>query len=360
MVKNGMFKKVAALTATVTMVGSFAVAVGAEETTGTATATAPQVTTTTTYTAGSNNAKVTVTANVANVENGAQVTYYATKGSDIVYVDQTEAGTNGAAAFEYVTAATNLMSNVKVGYTGATAAVDDKVNGYTITLGSTVQTVPTEKNGGTYTFPYTMPEGKQLKDVTAKAGESDTVVEVVTSSEYNNGSLTVVLNGLYCDITLTVETEEKIVLNPSGEYVKGAAVISNGKTDEYTSQEPTNVDVVSSVGDRKLTVIGKVVDSKDYGILISETAITLGDFDDLNSYALGTNRFASKGKDDNGYFAIQLIDTTTVDDTNSHIVKADTDYYTAVYYKNENTEKYVIVLGGSPVKAVSTAAEAAQ
>ena len=112
MVKTGVFKKIAALTAAVTLVGSFAVG-----------ASAVGISTTTTYVQGSENQKVAVTATVTDAGSEVEVTYYATNSSgDVVYVDQDTASTAGSATFNYVTAAANLKSDVKVGYTGATAA----------------------------------------------------------------------------------------------------------------------------------------------------------------------------------------------------------------------------------------------
>ncbi len=326
MVKSGVFKKIAALTAAVTLVGSFAVG-----------ASAVSITTTTSYVTGSDNQKVSVSANVTGAGSGVEVTYYATKGDTVVYVDQDTASSAGAVTFDYVTAASNLKSGVKVGYTGATTAEATDITGYTITCGSNSTIVPTNNTGGTFTFPYTMPDGQALNTVTSSGA-------AVTTSSYSNGNITVVLGNVTADTTLTVTTKDAVVLNPAGEYIQGAAVVSKGTDDKV--EEGNASDASSSAGDRKLSVIGKVADTEEYGIIVSETAISSGSVDNLPSDGV----YQAKGKNESGFFAVQLIDTAS---TNAELVKAGTAYYTAIYYKNANTNKYVIAANTNTVTAAS-------
>ena len=326
MVKTGVFKKIAALTAAVTLVGSFAVG-----------ASAVGISTTTTYVQGSENQKVAVTATVTDAGSEVEVTYYATNSSgDVVYVDQDTASTAGSATFNYVTAAANLKSDVKVGYTGAAAATPSDVTGYTITCGDKSSVVPTENEGGTFTFAYAMPDGKALDKVESADA---TVVE----ASYSNSTITVVLGAVTKDTTLNVVVKDATVLNPTGSYIQGAAIVSDGKTDEYTTEEASS-DVTSVAGDRKLSVIGQVKDSDAYAIIVSENAITAGNVTNLPSEGV----YQAKGKNADGYFAVQLIDTAT---ENADFIKAGTPYYTAIYYATESG--YTIVANTNTVTAVA-------
>lgn len=326
MVKTGVFKKIAALTAAVTLVGSFAVG-----------ASAVGISTTTTYVQGSENQKVAVTATVTDAGSEVEVTYYATNSSgDVVYVDQDTASTAGSATFNYVTATANLKSDVKVGYTGAAAATPSDVTGYTITCGDKSSVVPTENEGGTFTFAYAMPDGKALDKVESADA---TVVE----ASYSNSTITVVLGAVTKDTTLNVVVKDATVSNPTGSYIQGAAIVSDGKTDEYTTEEASS-DVTSVAGDRKLSVIGQVKDSEVYGIIVSENAITAGNVTNLPSEGV----YQAKGKNADGYFAVQLIDTAT---ENADFIKAGTPYYTAIYYATESG--YTIVANTNTVTAVA-------
>ena len=318
MVKTGVFKKIAALTAAVTLVGSFAVG-----------ASAVSIQTTTSYVAGSNNQKVSVKANVTGAGSGVEVTYYATKGAEVVYVDQDTASTGGAVTFDYVTAASNLKSNVKVGYTGATAATPSDVSGYTITCEGKSTVVPTTNAGGTFTFAYTMSDGQALDKVTSTGAE-------VIDASYSEGNITVVLAAVTADTTLTVVTKDAVVLNPTGRYLQSAAIVSDGTNDTVEDENPG--DFTSEDGNRKLSVLAQVVDSDEYGIIVSETAITAGTVATLPKGA-----YKAKGKSAEGYFAVQLIDTAA--EASAELIKANTNYYTAVYYKTASG--YVIVAGGT-------------
>ena len=264
------------------------------------------------------------------------MTYYATNSSgDVVYVDQDTASTAGSATFNYVTAAANLKSDVKVGYTGATAATPSDVTGYTITCGDKSSVVPTENEGGTFTFAYAMPDGKALDTVTS-------VDATVVSASYSNGTLTVVLGAVTTDTTLNVVLKDATVLNPTGSYIQGAAIVSDGINDEVTEGSG---DVTSVAGDRKLSVIGQVKDSDVYGIIVSEDAITDGNVTNLPSEGV----YQAKGKNADGYFAVQLIDTAATE--SAEFIKAGTPYYTAIYYATESG--YTIVANTNTVTAVA-------
>lgn len=318
MVKTGVLKKLAALTSAVALMGSFAAMAGAVD-----------ITTTTSYVADSQNQKVEVAVNVTGIGGELEVTYYATNAdSEVVYVDQTTANASGAATFNYVTGAENLKSSVKVGYTDAEAAEEADVTGYTITCGEESAVVPTTNEGGTFTFPYTMPEGNKLDSVTSED-------ITVTDASYSEGTLTVVLPAVTKNVTLTVNTSGSTVTNPSGEYVDGAAIISDGNTDPIEEEQYEDA-VSSEAGDRKVSVIGKVLDSEEYGVIISASEITAGNVSDLPSEGV----YEAKGKNDSGYFAVQVIDNGAEGD---ELFDAEATYYTAVYYKTSTG--YTIVAG---------------
>ncbi len=317
MVKTGVFKKIAALTAAVAMIGAFA-----------ASASAVTVTTTTQYVADSNNAKVNVVANVAGLDGAVEVTYYATNGADVVYVDQTTAEKDGTATFDYVTDATDLDSAVKVGYTAATAATDATVPGYTISgTDITSVKVPTKAINGTHTLAYTLPSGKVFEGVTAEGA-------TVAGAEYADGKLTVILADAAGNVTLTVNTSDAIVSNPTGSFVDGAAIVSDGTIDEGGEA------VAAEEGNRKVTVIAQVTDAAEFGIIVSADAIAAGEVETLPAGA-----YQAIGKNAAGYFAVQVIDNG--EDAEGALFQSGVAYNTAIYYKNGNTGKYVIVAGNS-------------
>lgn len=318
MVKTGVFKKIAALTAAVAMVGAFA-----------ASASAVNVTTTTQYVEG-NEAKVNVIANVSDLGGAVEVTYYATNGDEVVYVDQATAKTDGTATFDYVTAATNLDSGVKVGYTNATAAEDASIPGYVISgEGIAAVKVPTEEINGTHALAYTLADGKVFKGVTAEGA-------TVVSAEYANGTLTVVLADAAGDVALTVVAEDAIVYpDATGSFVAGAAIISDGAAD-YEGAE----DVNAEKGNRKLTVIAQVADAAEYGIIVSADAIEAGEVE-----ALPAGAYVAKGTNDAGFFAVQVIDNG--EDAEGALIQSGKAYNTAIFFKNANTGKYTIVAGNA-------------
>lgn len=318
MVKTGVFKKIAALTAAVAMVGAFA-----------ASASAVNVTTTTQYVEG-NEAKVNVIANVDGLGGAVEVTYYATNGSDVVYVDQATAETDGTATFDYVTAATNLDSGVKVGYTNATAAEDASIPGYEISGEDiTAVKVPTEEINGTHTLAYTLPDGKVFEGVTATGA-------TVVSSDYANGALTVVLADAAGDVTLTVNTKNAIVRNPSLEGLGAAGIISTGVIDEGAEE------VAAAEGNRVLTVLAKAVDTDEYGIIVTKDT---RDAEYAVADMPSNGKWAAKGKNDAGYFAIQLIDEQDLEaDATNALLQPGLEYNVYLYYLDCNTNTYKVNL----------------
>lgn len=309
MVKTGVFKKIIALTAAVVMVFAFA-----------ASASAVRVDTTTQY---AGEGQVNVIATVSEVTPDVQVTYYATKGEDVVFVDQKPADEYGVAEFDYVTAEANLEGVAKVGYTDASAAEDGDIPVYTISgTGITTVKVPTENINGTHTLTYAVTDGFKVTGVDSEDAE-------VTYVSYEGTDLKVTIAEAEGNVALTVEEEEIIDLpDPEANFIAAAGIISKG--DDY-----------SKAGDRKITVIATLKNvGDDYGVIISDEAIVTGDAFD----ARPADAYPAQAKgEDNGAFAVQLIDDGA--NIEGAIIKSGATYYTAVYYFNPKTEKYVVIAG---------------
>ena len=339
MAKNGVLKKIAALATAIILVVCFAVS-----------ASAVNVATTTAYTNGTED--VTVNVTVTGIDEGTNVTYYAKKDAVDVHIDQAKATASGA-SFEFVTAATNLDSSVKVGYTGASEAEDADITGYTVTYPAGSKVYPTETT--TVTFPYALGEGKLFNTVNVTAGTA-----TVANATYADGTVTVTFAAkLAGDVTLAVATTDAPVEVPTATatFIDAAAVVATDKIDGTVaedgetrnpndSQETIDANA-DQAGDRKLTVIGKVNAEAAYGIIVSETAIESGV---INAAAFGAyTSYAGATKNELGEFAIQLIDTSAADSEDA-FVKKGVNYYVAIYALDANGS-YVITAGANAIQA---------
>lgn len=325
-----VFKKIAALATAIIMVVCFAVS-----------ASAVDVRTTTAYVSGTSDVKVNVT--VTGVDEGANVTYYAIDAnSNPVHIDQEKA--NGTTAtFEFNTAAVNLESAVKIGYTGASTATDAAIDGYVITYptasGTATTVIPTAATS--VTFPYEVPSGQVLaaNPVTVTNGTA-----TVAAADISGTNMVVTFTAISSDVTLTVNTENAAptVSTATAGIIEAAAVLVKAN-DAYAALGGIKIDGIydedknvadanaDKVDDRKLTVIGSAASSDDYGIIVSTEEITSGVYASIAD--LGTS-YKAITKGDNNEFAIQLIDTS--DKAAPAFVAANTAYYTAVYAKDAN------------------------
>lgn len=322
MVKSKAFRKLVALTAAIALVCAFAVSAGAVSVTSV----------TTTYT---NDLKVEVTANVTAVA-GAEVTYYAVNSEGVFFLDQTTADSNGAAQFNYVTDAKNLKSTAILNETAGTK-IDDTIPGYEVSFGGVVvEKVPETNTGATVVINYTVPSGYEITGVTATNG-----IEVVDYVP-GEGIITVVLGTVNADTTLDVTKEETVVIPKEGQYIAGAAL-----KDGSSKNDTEDAEIMASAGDRKLTVIGKVSGVEEYGIIVAEEAITATEMDAATfaNYA----SFEALQTNEDGYFAIQLIDTSDEDtaEAGTVLISATGTYYAAVYYKDG--ESYKIFAGSDAI-----------
>ncbi len=309
MVKTGVFKKIAALTAALAIVGSFAVS-----------ASAVTVSTTTTY---AEEGKVSVSVDVSGFDAaGIEVTYYATNGETDVYVNQDATDAEGKAEFDYVTEEANLKSTVLVGYTGSTDAESALVDARTISVvGGDFIVVPTEDAEDTFVIPYTLPESTKLTGVTAVGAE--VVAEMVA------GGIQVTLTDVTGDVTITPVYDNVIVENVICENTAGAVVIADGTTSYVGAAEGQGFITV-------LADIDGLAEGREFGVIISDAAITAGTFDAIPD---GAKAYRAKAKGADGKFGVRVVDTAT--EEADKFIKADSTYYTAVYYVNAKG-KYVI------------------
>ena len=330
MVKSKAFRKLVALTAAIALVCIFAVSAGAVTVTSV----------TTTYT---NDLKVEVTASVTALA-GAEVTYYAANGTGAFFLDQTTAdATTGAAQFKYVTDAANLKSTAILNETAGTK-IDDTIPGYEVSFGGVVvEKIPETNTGATVYIEYTLPSKHEITSVTANGDEISKGNYV-----YNDGSLMVILGTVSADTTIAVTTEETEVVIAEGEYIAGAAMKDGSKKNDDTEEDATGKDIVAGTGDRKLTVIGRVSGTDDFGIIISKNQIAETDMDKdtLETY----NHYKAIEANADGYFAVQLIDISdeTTANPDDVLISATGTYYAAVYYKDG--ESYKIADGTETIK----------
>lgn len=346
-----MAKKIFALVAAVVLVVCFAVTVSAAN-----------VTTTTTYVAGET-AMADVKVTVSNVTAGDNVTYYATAGENKVFVDQKKVAEDATSVeFNYTTAHANIASAAYVvGSTNVTDAEDGAVpdaDKYTITYNNEkVGEVYKGVAGETVTFNYTLSEDyKTVTDVTATNA-------TVSSKSIGDSTITVTLANIEGNVVLSLVTSDLVIpdYKETLEIAEAAAVVvkANDKyeagfktdavKDNLDKDTPDSEDAeaikkanADKVGDRKLTVAGKVGSYDKYGVIVSETAITEGNYRPADFEALGF-AYEAKDKAPDGKFAVQLIDISTGAEGEAFVV-AGKPYYVAVYgyVATEGNEAYYV------------------
>lgn len=306
------FKRIAALAMAIALVVCFAVSASAAVT----------VTTTTQYAGTQDNVNVTV--NVEGATGADYITYYATNGSTPVYIDQS-AATSGAATFKFQTAATNLNSAVKVGYTGAQSAEDADVTANTVKYGdATLATLPTEQPTANVTISeYPLTAGNEVKAVTATNATVDTFA-------YANGDISVTLSAIKGDVVLTVEEEA-----------------AEADTSVATMLDAAGLTVDST---RKFTVLGAATGSEEFGVIITKDTIetkTYSEADFAEAFTANEEKFEAITSGQNGVFAVQIIDEAT--DDAEMLIKAGETYNVAVYAKTSNGTGYKVVVKAEAV-----------
>ena len=304
------FKKIFALATAIALVVCFAVSASA----------APRVTTTTKYVTGSDEGKVNVTVSITDSD-APYVTYYATKGSKDVYIDQVDLR-SGSATFTYQTEADDLGGTVRVGYSKTEPATDWEIDGYEVSAGSyavTPSVIPTTGTATVTISGYVASDNKRFKEVSAVGAN-------VTSSEEVSGTITVSLSNIEGDVTLTVIEEDSTQsVAASATHLASAGVtVSNDIIDDYAKE-----------GDTRITVIGVVTDvaDNDFGVIISDIEITATTAANLDAY----DTWAAEVKNAQGAFAVQIIDD---------VAEFEGTYYTAVYAKSADGT-YTIGAGNS-------------
>ncbi len=344
------FRKLAALTAAVALVSSFAVCASAAVT----------VNMTTSYVDVDTVAVKAVVSADAGELNGAEVTYYATHNDaaetaigKVVYMDQKPA-TNGSATFEFKTDKNYIESTVKVGYTGAPGAVTDEIPDYdyvVVTNEAGTEKARTEIKAdlaGPYTVTYTPAEGCYVSALEVENGNGAEAEAVITKQV--GTSLEFYLTGIdSVDGNITIKaTETQSTSEPTGGFLNAAGIIADGNSDidvEYGDGDAG--DYMAATGNRKITVIGQVQNlapGAKFGVIV---AATINAGDDVIPELPTEGCYAALAKDAEGKFAVQLIDT-------DEIFVPGQPYETAVYYEVDSGYK---IIKGASVKIPVPAAE---
>ncbi len=324
MAKNGVFKKITALAMAIALVVCFAVS-----------ASAVTVSTTTKYVGEVDSVKyIDVTVNVTEAGANNNVTYYAQNDTTGVHIDQEKADGNGAAEFNYRTEYANLgTTTAKIGVTGASSAETEggAVDGYRVTLDHKNQYVyVADQNQLQVTFDYEASTNMKFKKVT-------TTDAVITSQNEALGIITVTFEAITNDIALTLVEESTTVDTRVAEVLEIGAVISTGKEDgatDNTGDVTKDEDIKASAGDIKLTVVGMATGDTEYGILVSEDAITGYDADIAYEGAIILTEDDDKLGYEAGLFAVQIINTEVGAGEEAMLVAGRT-YNIAVYVGNE-------------------------
>lgn len=353
-----MAKKIMALVMAIALVVCFAVSASAEV----------NVFTTTEYVTVENEQQikvnVTVTATEEEFADGDNVTYYATASDGEVHIDQVEVA-DGKAEFKFNVADGKLGSAVKVGYTGASGATDANITGYTVTLDNAQsQVIPT---GATkVSFNYTATADMEFEKVTA-----DGNVEGLGCS-LDGTTINVTFTKISGNVNFTLhEKPETVQTTVNPQFLAHGAVLVKKNTDYSAGIKQdayygdNGEDIVDpnynadEEGNRKLTVIGQVAqESTDFGIIISTSEIADKQYTEVEFNALNTastKTFAALNKNDEGKFAVQIIDTNN--EATADLIKADTPYYTAVYAKDASGVYEVHTSGTSTVMAAAATNE---
>lgn len=321
MVKTGVFKKIFALTAAITLISSFAVGVSA----------APSITSTTTA-YNTDNGLMKVTVNVdgiegATTETPVQVTYYATNSNatdtnGVVYIDQNEVTSGTTTAFNFVAGVGYLQSDVKVAQTGGTEPATGVITGRKITFGSQDVYVPTEATSATVTFVYAPTNLYELDSVSVETGTA-----TVSTAETNDDTLTVTLTGISGSGSIELKVTEKAVQYESRPEIIDAAIIAPGGSwgDCYSS------------GDRVISVLGKAINAAyglEYGVIISKSSLNSLRDNEVSMSELTSSAdvgvYKAQGKSDKDYFAVMVVDQESNESENA-VIKTGTTYYVAVY-----------------------------
>ena len=309
MAKIGIFKKVAALATAIAIVVCFAVTAGA----------VVEVTTMTSYVDGAEG-DILVEVTIAGDFVDKSVSYYAynDEGSP-VYIDQFEDVTDEI-VFDFVTESANLDSDVKIGYTGADAAEDAKVDGKKVTWGDAVAYIPTEATDATVVF---------ATEATDVVSYSATGAKISAKPIAGEGFITVILTEIDTESDDPVVLEIETKAQATAKIIDAAFVVSNGHDDIKITDE--NREVVDTEWRKhvKLTAIGKVTGATEYGVIVCEKDATY----------TADDKFQAAGITKSGHFAVQLIDDNSDDAT---FINRNKQYDVRAYADATDSEKVTV------------------
>lgn len=294
--------------------------------------------TTTTYdtTATDGSVKIAVTTSVTGAAEGDKITYLVHKkdavlaslaDSEIVYIDQKTAGSDGSVApFTYKTASTNIGSTILVGGSALTSPVSDAMPGYVII-----------KNESGDEIAY----GKI--DSASQLVGNDTLVKVT----YTSTSIPVI-DSISSVSTKGVNIDDIMFLSASdGFFISGSAIDSSAATTITVKTGSSIIDTLgaNSTTYEELTAIssyGKIIgDSSTYGVVFSTDRNAIETLNTAPTYIFTGDEFTADfnscvafpalGKGLDGTFVVQL--------ANSGFTPGTT-YYTRVYKCDNDTYSY--------------------
>ena len=325
MVKIQTLKKIAALATAIALVVCFAVSASADV----------LVTTRTSYNAN-NPAEIDVNVTVSGLGSAAYATYYATNksnSSDVAYIGQ-EAVVEGTATFSFRVDEADLEGAVKVGYTGATSAASAVIEGRSIKLnGNEIALIPNNEASKALNITYPCDAGQTVTDVTATNA-------VVSAFDYNDETeaLSVTLTSFTDNdedivIAVTKGAQAPEVAASTASVANVGALVATADSKVDVVEDEGEIDISTNEGDRKLTVVGRVTDATQYGIVImansADDALFGKSYTEAEFATTFANGIYQAKLNDNGLFAVQIIDQS--DDADAVVIKAGTDYKVAVY-----------------------------
>ncbi len=288
---------------------------------------APRFNVTTTY---GSDGMVDVTVSDISAGAGDEVAFLAEKGSEIVYIDQKTADTNGSVAnFTFklteAQATGETQTKLRVGSTTMAADATGKVvelAGKTVTLAVADPATGYVEAASQKTYAntlnvYVVPAAG-YKLASYKVGSGTPVTEFITTSE---GAVTISGITDTCTVTFTFTAAT------AGEVTETPSVPAGSET-VATKTETT----------KEAAVIAKATGATEYGILVAETAEAINEVDDVSALTPFTavKKFVALAADYNGIFGVNVQDAL-VEGVYNHFDR-DTYYY-SIYAQGTNLKK---------------------
>ena len=288
---------------------------------------APRFNVTTTY---GSDGMVDVTVSDISAGAGDEVAFLAEKGSEIVYIDQKTADTNGSVA----------NFTFKLTEAQATGETQTKLR-----VGSTSQAADAGKvvelAGKTVTLAVADPATGYVEAASQKTYANTLNVYVVPAAGYKLASYTVDSG---TPVTEFIKTSEGAV-TISG-FADGSTVTFTFTeiTEPETATVPTSGTVTPSAttNTKKAAVIAKATGATEYGILVAETADAINAVTDVSTLTPFTavKKFAALAANYDGSFGVTVQDALAADETEYKHFTGNTYYY-SIYAQGTDLVKSV-------------------